>query len=100
MNKARLADSIEVFKRYYLLDRAFYDQDERRWKVELGERFQEVFDYDSVVGESFLDSLTALFEDATAKETIIWLCGGAFYQHQRFLDLLKSRPSRLLLSER
>jgi hypothetical protein len=33
MNEEKLAESIEVFKHYYLLDREFYDEDERAWKL-------------------------------------------------------------------
>jgi len=73
MNRAKLAESIKVFKQYYLLDREFYDEDERGWKVELCERFQEVFAHDNVTGESFFDSLRALFENSRAAQTMVWL---------------------------
>jgi 5-methylcytosine-specific restriction protein A len=98
MNGAKLADSIEAFKQYYLLDRDFYDGDERGQKVELCRQFQKVFAYDNITSKSFLDSLRALFEDPQASWTVKWLCGGAYYQYQRFLDLLQSEPSQALLS--
>jgi len=99
MNKAKLADSVEAFKQYYLLRRDFYDQDERGWKVEACRQFQKVLAYDSVTSESFLDSLRALVEDPQVSWTIKWLGGGSFYQYQRLLDLLQSEPSRTLLSQ-
>jgi hypothetical protein len=99
MNRTKLAVSIEAFKQFYLVDREYYDKDERGWKVDLSERFQQVFALENVTGESYLDSLKALFEDPSATQTIIWLGGGAYYQHRRFLDLLQSEPNETVLSE-
>jgi len=98
MNQAKLAESIEVFKQTYLLDRKTYHREERKWKVRLRDQFQKVFAYDNVIGDSFLSSLKVLFEDSMAAWAITWLCGGAYYQRQRFLGLLQSEPSQTLLS--
>jgi hypothetical protein len=64
MNQAKLTQSIEIFKQYYVDRREYYDEDEREWKVWLSKRLQEVFAYDNVTGDSFYDSLTTLFEDS------------------------------------
>jgi 5-methylcytosine-specific restriction endonuclease McrA len=99
MDRTKLAESIEAFKHYYLLDRSFYDKDERAWKEELRGRFQPVFAYDNVTGSSFLDSLSGLFGDKGVTKTIVLLCGGAHYQCQWFQDLLQSDLDQRMLSE-
>ena len=88
MDERKMLESIDLFKRFYVQDRSFYDRDERGWKVALAEKFQAVFALDSLASSSFLESLRTLFDDPQATHLIVLLSGGVFYQHRRFLDLL------------
>lgn len=99
MNKTKLSESIGIFKTYYLQNREYYDEDERKWKDKLRDHFQRVFVHDNVTGDSFVDSLRVLFEDSKIAQPIIFLGGGSPFQYQQFKDLLESRPNQTLLSK-
>ena len=99
MNKTKLSDSARIFAHYYLYEREQYDSEERSWKVELSEQFQNVFARDSVQSRPFVESLTDLFQNPKSRRGIIFYGGGPFYQHQRFLDLLLSRPDATVVSQ-
>jgi 5-methylcytosine-specific restriction endonuclease McrA len=99
MNKIKLADSIENFKRFYLQNREFYDEDERGWKENLSNRFAEVLARENILSDDFFSSLLELLSDNKVAQTVKWLGGGSFYQCQRFIDWLESEPNNSILRD-
>jgi 5-methylcytosine-specific restriction endonuclease McrA len=90
MNRQRLTQAIDRFDKFYSEDVPKYKREERDWKDALSIEFKNVFSSEDLDPQSFVTSLKRIFSDKKFAHDIIWLAGGAFYQHRRFLDLLES----------
>jgi hypothetical protein len=90
MNKSKLEESIELFKRYYLDNPEFYKEDERGWKIKVTEKFKDIFSEDKIYQDSFFASLRSIIENKDIAWAIVNLGGGKFFQKDSFLKMLQS----------
>ena len=97
MNEQKLLESLRNFQHFYLENPEFYLSDERERKNYLVIHFSKVFNEATVSSINFFSLLRNLFESSKVKSNVVWLAGGAFYQCQKFCDLLDTSPSNSAL---